>query len=71
VVRVPPHSSGRLPGVWVAAGAHAWETSEPAWVPTGQVTADRQLHPAFADAWPALRERIEASVSAPASPANR
>jgi Transposase DDE domain len=52
----------------VAAGAHAWETSELAWVPTGQVTAGRQLHPAFADAWPALRERIEASVSAPASP---
>jgi 8-oxo-dGTP diphosphatase len=64
VVRVPAHSSGQLPRVRVATGAHAWETSELAWVPAEQVTADRQLHPAFADAWPALRERIDASVRA-------
>ena len=57
--------------VRVAAGAHAWETSELAWVPVGEVTAGRQLHPAFADAWPALRERIEASVRAPALPTPR
>jgi hypothetical protein len=70
-VRVPPDSSGGLPPVRVAAGAHAWETSELAWVPVGEVTAGRQLHPAFADAWPALRERIEASVRAPALPTPR
>jgi 8-oxo-dGTP diphosphatase len=68
VVRVPPDSSGGLPPVRVAAGAHAWETSELAWVPIEEVTAGRQLHPAFADAWPALRERIEASVRASALP---
>ena len=39
-----------------------------AWVPTGQVTAARHLHPAFADAWPTLREWIEASIGAPVSP---
>jgi 8-oxo-dGTP diphosphatase len=71
LVRVPPDSSGGLPPVRVAAGAHAWETSELAWVPVGEVTAGRQLHPAFADAWPALRERIEASVRAPALPTPR
>jgi 8-oxo-dGTP diphosphatase len=71
VVRVPPDSGGRPPPVRVAGGAHAWETSELAWVPTGQVMAGRRLHPAFADAWPALRERIEASIGAPASPAHR
>ena len=71
VVRVLPHSGGRLPRVRVADGAHAWETSELAWVPAGRVTAGRQLHPAFADAWPALRERIDASVRASAAPANR
>jgi len=64
VVRVPAHSSGQLPRVRVATGAHAWETSELAWVPAEQVTAGRQLHPAFADAWPALRERIDASARA-------
>jgi 8-oxo-dGTP diphosphatase len=60
VVRVRPHPGGRLPHAWVAAGAHAWETSELARMPAGQVTAGRQLHPAFADAWPALGERIQA-----------
>jgi 8-oxo-dGTP diphosphatase len=71
LVRVPPDSSGGLPPARVASGAHAWETSELAWVPIEEVTAGRQLHPAFADAWPALRERIEASVRAPALPTPR
>ena len=55
----PLRAAGRLPRVRVAAGAHAWETDELAWVPATQVHA-RDLHPAFASAWPALRERIEA-----------
>jgi len=51
--------AGRLPRVRVAAGAHAWETDELAWVPASRVHV-RDLHPAFASAWPALRERVEA-----------
>ena len=58
VVAVPLRA-GRLPRVRVAAGAHAWETDELAWVPASRVHA-RDLHPAFASAWPALRERVEA-----------
>ena len=59
VVRVPLHSDGSLPRVRVARGHAAWETAGLAWVPVGQVQgADRDLHPSFADAWPALREAI-------------
>jgi 8-oxo-dGTP diphosphatase len=57
LVRVPLHASGRLPRARVAAGAHAWETSELAWVPVSKVHA-LDLHPAFADAWPLLRDAI-------------
>ena len=47
--------------VRVAAGAHAWETDELAWVSASRVHV-RDLHPAFASAWPALRERVEAAA---------
>jgi 8-oxo-dGTP diphosphatase len=59
LVAVPLRAAGRLPRVRVAAGAHAWETDELAWVPASRVHV-RDLHPAFASAWPALRERVEA-----------
>ena len=42
VVAVPLRA-GRLPRVRVAAGAHAWETDELAWVPASRVHA-RDLH---------------------------
>jgi hypothetical protein len=43
----------------VARGRAAWETAGQAWVPVSQVQGDgRDLHPSFADAWPALREAI-------------
>jgi 8-oxo-dGTP diphosphatase len=65
VVRVPMQPSGSLPRVRVARGRAAWETAGLAWVPVSQVQgADRDLHPSFADAWPALREVISASRSA-------
>ena len=61
VVRVRLRSSGSLPRVHVARGGAAWEAAGLAWVPVNQVrAADRDLHPAFADAWPALREAISA-----------
>jgi len=59
LVAVPLCAAGGLPRVRVAAGAHAWETDELAWVPASRVHV-RDLHPAFASAWPALRERVEA-----------
>jgi 8-oxo-dGTP diphosphatase len=59
LVAVPLSAAGCLPRVRVGAGAHAWETDELAWVSASRVHA-RDLHPAFASAWPALRERIEA-----------
>jgi hypothetical protein len=56
VVRVPLHSGGSLPRARVVRGRAAGETAELAWVPVSQVQgADRDLHPSFADAWPALR----------------
>ena len=64
MVRVPPHSGGSLPCVRVARGRAAWETAGLAWVPVSQVQgADRDLHPSFADAWPALREVITARAA--------
>ena len=60
VVRVPLHPAGpcRAPRCpW----SRPWETSGLAWVPVSQVQgADRDPHPSFADAWPALREAISA-----------
>lgn len=59
VVRVPLHPSGSLPQARVTDDRAGWETAGLAWVPVSQVQdADRDLHPSFADAWPALREAI-------------
>jgi 8-oxo-dGTP diphosphatase len=61
VVRVPLDPGGFLPRVRVTRGHASWETAGLAWVPVSQVQgADRDLHPAFADAWPTLREAISA-----------
>jgi len=46
-----------VPRVAVAAGHSAWETDCVAWIPVGYVES-LELHPAFAQAWPALREII-------------
>jgi hypothetical protein len=63
VVRVPLDSSGSLPHVRAARGRAAWETARLAWVLASQVQgAGRDLHPSFADAWPALRGAISAKA---------
>jgi len=49
--------TANVPRVAVAAGHSAWETDCVAWVPVGYVES-LELHPAFAQAWPALREII-------------
>ena len=52
---------GRLanvPRVAVAAGHSAWETDVAAWIPLGYVD-ELPLHPAFAAAWPELRQMVE------------
>jgi len=60
-VRIPLHSGGSLPHARVARGRAAWETTGLAWVPVNQVQGDgRDLHPSFADAWPALCAAISA-----------
>jgi 8-oxo-dGTP pyrophosphatase MutT (NUDIX family) len=61
VVHIPLRPGGSLPRARVAHGHGAWETDGLAWVPVSQVQRDgRDLHPSFADAWPALREAISA-----------
>jgi 8-oxo-dGTP diphosphatase len=47
VVECLPAKGGRLPGLRVRKGHSAWETSQLAWVPAGQV-ANRRLHPGYA-----------------------
>jgi hypothetical protein len=64
-VRVPLHPGGSLPRARIASGHAAWETAGLAWVSASQVHGDgRDLHPSFADAWPALREAISGPRSA-------
>jgi 8-oxo-dGTP diphosphatase len=64
-VRVPLHPGGSLPRARVASGRAAWETAGLAWVPVSQVQgAGRDLHPSFADTWPALRQAISHPRSA-------
>lgn len=63
VVRVLLYPGGSLPRARVADGHSAWETAELAWVPVSQVqSADRDLHPSFADAWPPLPQVIFSAV---------
>jgi len=62
-VRVPLLPGGSLPRARVARGRAAWETAGLAWVPVSQVQGEgRDLHPSFADAWPALWEAISSEI---------
>ena len=64
--RFCPCPAGRHWGPRGAAGIlpYAVARDGQAWVPVNQVQGDdRDLHPSFADAWPALHEAISGSRS--------
>lgn len=52
------HRLPNVPRVAIAAGESAWETDVVAWIPLDCVS-ELPLHPAFATAWPRLRQMVE------------
>ena len=63
VVRSLPDPARRnhLPRPRIARGPSAWETDVVAWIPATHVD-QLNLHPAFAAAWPAIRELVEGAA---------